>query len=564
MARPGRYLGRHGGEGLLIDNRFTSWESVFNYADPLWVFKVFSAGIILAVLINPIRLKKHYRIIFLFAGSYAACMQFWSEPELIVDASRYISQAKYLELYGPGYFLREWGREIPVWTDMPVMPLLFGLIFRVFGEVREYIQALTALMFSATVVLTFLIGRRLWDEDTGFAGGVFLLGIPYLYSQVPLMLVDVPLMFFLMLSVYTFILALERGGWLIPLSTVSVCLCFFTKYSSVPALTELPVVLYVYCAGRRESALEGGMMSSRSTDVLLRGLMVFLCSGAVIGLFFWAKHDVVFNQLALLLDYQRPGLGRWGESFASTFLFQAHPVISLAAAWSIWAAMRGRDLSYIIIAWLVILVFALQIRRARYIIMVFPMLGLMAAYGLMRLRSAHMRRFILSSVVISSVVIAFFAYRPYLNEITMVNLKTAGEFLDRLPGADAEVFTVYDERPPANPAVAVPILDLFTRKNIRYEYNDDGKQGPYEQYTSSLRFTWEYRNPAYYAGDAGKGNRYPAAVVVIADRPSAPLPGDIKNKVGKYRKSRLFSTDENEFMFRTIVTVYYDPENSAY
>ena len=35
------------------------------------------------------------------------------EPEAVIDASRYFVQAKYLELFGPSAFFRDWGGALP-------------------------------------------------------------------------------------------------------------------------------------------------------------------------------------------------------------------------------------------------------------------------------------------------------------------------------------------------------------------------------------------------------------------------------------------------------------------
>ena len=63
----------------------------------------------------------------LFIVSFAVSAMFWQEPEMIVDASRYFTQAKHLELYGFGYFFREWGNGINAWTDLPAIPFLYGV-----------------------------------------------------------------------------------------------------------------------------------------------------------------------------------------------------------------------------------------------------------------------------------------------------------------------------------------------------------------------------------------------------------------------------------------------------
>src|SRR5208282_6633323 len=132
-----------------------------------------------AFILSKTPVPARYPAPFLFALSFCCASLLWREPEMIVDASRYFTQAKHLELYGTGYFLREWGKTIEVWTDMPLMSFIYGLVFRYLGEARIYIQLVTTLLFSFTVVLTYMIGKTLWDKETGFYGAMFLLGIPY-------------------------------------------------------------------------------------------------------------------------------------------------------------------------------------------------------------------------------------------------------------------------------------------------------------------------------------------------------------------------------------------------
>jgi 4-amino-4-deoxy-L-arabinose transferase-like glycosyltransferase len=278
---------------------------------------------------------------FLFGSSFVVAGIFWGEPEVIVDASRYFVQAKYLELYGIGYFFREWGKDIMAWTDLPLIPLLYGLIFEVFGEARIAIQMFVALLFSATVVLTYLIGKTLWDEAVGIYGGLFLLAMPYLLTQVPLMLVDVPAMFFLTLAVFATIKAVRQGGlWLLVASSVAIMLALLSKYSNWLMLSVVPVVLL--------SHFESGW------KVILRRMgMVML----------W-KFGVLAEQLALLQSYQLPGLQRWHESFTSTFFFQIHPFITLAALYSIYRAIRRKDPRYAIVGWMLLLLIVLEIKVA--------------------------------------------------------------------------------------------------------------------------------------------------------------------------------------------------------
>lgn len=530
------------------DNRTTSWQDIFTAANPAIVFSILVICIMAAWLLSRLSLAERYFSIFLAGSSFAVAACFWNEPEIIVDASRYFVQAKYLELYGTGFFLREWGRAIAVWTDLPVVPFFYGLIFQVFGESRLYIQIFTTLLFSMSTVLTYWIGKKLWDADTGFYAGLLLLGIPYLFCQVPLMLVDVPAMFFLLLAIFSFLSALEKGkAWRILLSAVAIVLAFYSKYSMWMMLSVLIVLALAY---------RNALQDLRTSAYLYRFFSVLGVAVLLIGTAFAHNFDSMSEQIRLLLSYQSPGLRRWGESFLSTFFFQIHPLISLAAAYSVYEAWRKKDIRYLGVLWLVALVFFFRIRRIRYIIMVFPMLTLMASYGLQRIRHKAVLRFIVLSVVAFSITVGVFGYLPFLRKNSAANLEKAGRYLDSLGIAEAEVYTVSSENSFVNPAVAVPVLDLFTKKQLIYNYKE--KKLPDEELSRSpFRFSWEYKNPPYYE-PTEKTAAEQNAVVVISDRAAPRLPEYIKQKIAEYRNSISFELTDFIYEYQSVVTVYYN------
>jgi len=527
----------------LDDNRLTRWDWAFAHVDPAPFFGVLIASLLAAYGVAKLALpgRRVAPILFLFSYAVGAC--FWGAPEAIVDASRYFTQAKHLEIYGVGYFLREWGGEIPAWTDLPLVPFLYGLIFKTFGESRIYIQAFTTLLFSSTVVLTYWIGRTLWNEDVGFWAGALLLGIPYLLTQVPSMLVDVPTMFFLTLATFAFIRALHHGGTgRTAFAAVALLLAFFSKYSVWLMLSVLLLVALIYGARDPRGALR-------------RGGAIALISALLIAATIIPKFEVFSEQIALLLSYQAPGLRRWGESHSSTFLFQIHPFVTGGALLSLYVAARRRDPRYLIIAWPMLLLILLQIQRIRYMIPVFPMLSLMAAYGLQAIRSREVRNVVVTCAVASSLVVALYGYLPFLGTISTVNLKRAGEYLDAMSEGRAEAFTL-DQGPSAvNPAVSVPILDLFTSKRVSYAYDSTTSPGNKGVEESSLRFTWEYRNPRYYAIDGTETQDDPALVVISRDMDQR-LPERIESRLRGYRLSGVFAMDENVFHYKTVVKVY--------
>ncbi|OGW26168.1 MAG: hypothetical protein A2X59_05130 [Nitrospirae bacterium GWC2_42_7] len=529
------------------DNRLTSWEWVFQGGDAAYLFLILVAGVILAFGLSRISVFPRIRVLFLFCLSFAFAGLMWGEPEVIVDTSRYFTAAKHLELYGIGYFIREWGRNISAWTDMPLIPFLYGLIFKFIGESRIYIQIFNTLLFSLSTLITYLIGKELWDEDTGFFGGMLLLGMPYLLTQVPLMLVDVPVMFFFLLSVFAFLRALKQGGWWIPLSAMAVFLSFYSKYSAWLMLSIMIVIFMIY--------LKNEQQEYGTRRLLYRAGAYFFLATILISAVFLYKSDIFIAQMKLLIEYQKPGLNRWGESFTSTFLFQVSPFISLAALYSVYAAARKKDWKYLIVLWLVLLVIVMQVKRIRYIIMIFPMLGLMASYGISRIKDKEIRKFIVSCILIFSFTIAFFGYLPFIEKMSAVNLKEAGSFIDAIPEQNIEIFTLLTKDAAANPAIAVPILDLFTNKKIIYNYNADISAVLEKKISkSSLRFTWEYKNPDYYKYvEYSKEN---TAVAVISSEPGDALLSDIQDRISGCRLSKIYDEYEDIFRFRTSVRVF--------
>ena len=528
------------------DNRLTSWRWAFAGTDIVPIFLVLAAGVVVAYAVSGISFPQRGRAVMLFVASFAAAALFWGEPEVIVDAARYFMQAKHLELYGAGSFLAEWGTGIAAWTDLPLVPFLQGLVLAVSGEKRGAVQVFTTLLFSATVALTYLTGRTLWDQTTGACAGALLFAMPYLLTQPPLMLVDVPTMFFLTLAVYTTIKGVRDGGtFFLAAAPVAITLAMLTKYSTWVMLSVVPVIFLAHLEYGRITVLRRAAVISLGT---------LLLAGAAVAV----KFGVFADQLKLLWNYQVPGLARWGESHTSTFLFQIHPFVTAAAVFSIFVAVAKRDIKYAIIGWMLLLIMVLGVRRARYILIAFPMLALMAAYGLRGIANGRIRRFIVSCAVASSLVTALFGFLPFLKGTSAVNLVGAGEYLDSLDLEKAEVITLPRTRSIINPLVAVPILDLFTGKRIVYRGNPEPPPAPDLIAASPLRFTWEIHVPSYFAPDP-EGPGDDTALVVIASRGGQPPPPRIARRLAGYRLSKEFAVTDRVFRFKTVVGIYLPP-----
>jgi hypothetical protein len=186
----------------------------------------------------------------------------------------------------------------------------------------------------------------------------------------------------------------------------------------------------------------------------------------------------------------------------------------------------------------------LQVGRIRYLLPLFPLFALMAAYGLYELSNdGRVRRTVAFSAAGASLVLALFAYLPFLNSTTMANLRDAGRYIDGLPGGAVEVYVLPQQRSIGSTEASVPLLDLFTRKRIVRRQERLPRPDESKLQTSPLRFTWDTRQPTWYAS----GPDDPASVrVIISSEEDAASAGS---------EGKRFAKDTGTFRYRTVVTV---------
>lgn len=527
---------------LADDNTLTSWKWAFPATAIPQVYLVLVPALLCAYVLSVSPLARSRDQVLLLALSFLCIVPLWQTPETVIDASRYFVQAKSLSEYGLAYFVAQWGRAIYAWTDLPLAALLYGLIFKWLGEARIYIQVFNTLLFALTCYLTYLIGRMLWNAETGLNAGVLLMGIPYLLTQVPLMLADVPAMFFLSLAIYAFLHAVEKGGacW-IGISSVALFMALLTKYSAWLMLGVIPVISFVYLAEDAKGTLR-------------RSAIVLVLAGLVAGAVVAVRFDLFREQMAILEAYQWPGRGRWQEGFVSTLLFQSHPFLALLALLGIYRALRQMDRRFLIAGWFAVFVFLLQVKRMRYMLPLLPLFALMAAYGLSAFGDRDVRRFVCLCVAASSVVIAYCAYVPFLNGTSMANLQRAGRYLDSLECNSVEVYALPQKDSTGSTFAAIPILDYHTIKKILPHQEWPGHPEDGDTRQSSLRFTWEAPKPELYSKiDAAAG----CALAIISSEAVEAVPPALSGKDrGGFEELKRFDLASGVFKYQTFVTVF--------
>jgi hypothetical protein len=313
------------------------------------------------------------------------------------------------------------------------------------------------------------------------------------------------------------------------------------KYSAWIALA-LPPVLVLFCArGERRNAL------ARAGTILLG-------TAVLAGVFLVSKAETVASQFALLWSYQVPGLGRWREGVVSTFFFQIHPFVTLAALGSVAFALTRKDARYAGIGVIVLLALVLGAWRIRYLVIAMPLFALVAARGLCAIRDVPARQFVASCAAVSALMVALAGYLPFLRGTSAMNLMQAGALLDAMAGDSAEVIVLPPTRSSVNPAIAVPLLDLHTRKRLAYR-SDLSPLRPRAhdaEATSPVRFTWELPDARFFLAPPARQT----PVVLVMSAADQPVPQAVASRLADYAEVQQFAMTDRVFRHQTLVRIY--------
>jgi len=528
---------------FMDDNTLASWRWIFRgislWKNFLYLLAALAVASGLSVAATP---GRKGCIPFVALSSFFVIIPLWSIPEVFLDTARYFTYAKTLELHGVAYFLAGWGRVFDVWTDMPLVPLVHGLVFSHAGESRLYIQIFNTLLFSLAAVLTSLAGKELWDGERGFHAGILLLAMPYLLVQVPMMMTDVPAMFMTALMLYLVIMAARTGGMLhLVAAGISVFLSLMTRYSLWPV--SLITLILVCISGTRE---HGWRAVSRTGLVACIGVIPMLAVAS-------ARFDVFSGQFLILRDYQWRALDVWSESFFSSFLFQMHPFLCIFAVAGAGIALMKRDTRFLIPLGFAVFIIFFGYGRMRYLVPMFPFFALMSAYGLHLIPMGRVRSFTVYVMVLFSLAVLYSGYMPFLMQTSMVNLQRAGRYLNGLAAPAVGVITLPQEQSAASTDVAVPILDLYAHKRLVYlEGEDEAAPGDGDDSLYSLRFAREFRVSSFYRPDR---THMDMPLVVISGMGDGPPP-ELELAGSVLRKTKDFCSATGVFRYRTFVHVY--------
>ena len=216
------------------DNPFTGWHLIFLTTPHLNLLFVLICSMLFAWA--ALRISFPFpRAFCLFLACFFAAAFFWSVPEINTVAARYVTQAKYLELYGISYFIQRMGTWNPGLDGPACHTILRRADLQSFRVVPGLYSAFHHLPFRDYRSGSLYPGS---GKSSGTLIPVFMEA--YCSSGYPIShhpgrrstLLDIHTTFFLTLSIYLFILAVEAGG--IGRAIAVACSIFIAFFWNIP------------------------------------------------------------------------------------------------------------------------------------------------------------------------------------------------------------------------------------------------------------------------------------------------------------------------------------------
>jgi 4-amino-4-deoxy-L-arabinose transferase-like glycosyltransferase len=327
---------------------------------------------------------------FIIGVIYAYFQRIW-----VFDEEQNFRLAGVLSNQGFPAFLSEYIKS-PYFANQhpPLVAMINGLVMRLFG-VNLVVARLVSLMFCMGIIwLTFLCGRELADGLTGLLSAALLVTFPLIMRLGTVAMLDIPVTFFFLLSIFLFLLIVKKPSILKAVVLgFTITAGFLSRYSGI---FIIPVLAGFLCIDSKYRKVWGYL------------LIAFLIFGLFLIGYLWYVHSLglivpnISNFLPIGLDHPikinrsvLPGwalrgkefqVWRWALNSIITRLPSAIgvynlPVIVLGAILAVSTRKRqGKMLLLWIIVVSVLLILTLPDHR--YFMPIFPALALLAGLWL--------------------------------------------------------------------------------------------------------------------------------------------------------------------------------------
>lgn len=380
-------------------------------------------------------LSGRWGLVSLGVAALALHLAFLDLPQAQPDTVTYFVYAQHFARE-PLATLLDWGElawsgpEARFHRPFPLVPLIYGLAFRVLGE-RWWVVQLLMTTFAVVLPLAVAwVGHSAGKPALGVAAGWLALCLPFLQCQTGWMLVDVPLLIFLCLAWGFMLRARGPAGFVLAL------------VACVPALaTKASGGLFLL-----------GPWAAYATRHRLLNHRWLLPALALVGL--------------ALLAWVNPPRARedastWLEGAVAAGLHLRPSLWLLALAVSLGRERLHRLALGVLLALPVLVLWAPPEHVPRYALPLGLAICLLAAQTLRRQAPA------LVGLAAAGLALCFLGYRPLLVHNQAANLQIAAR---RIQERGARAIEIWSDQPGSNfsPAALAALVDLYTTVPVRY------------------------------------------------------------------------------------------------
>ena len=310
------------------------------------------------------------------------------------DEAIYASVAK--EMMRSGHWFKLTLEGGP-WADKPPLCIWATVIFyKLFGVNEFAARFFSALSGIGTILVTYLLGSKIFNRWIGFLGALVLLSSSHFIHFSRFGQMDAPITFFITVTLYFFWLGRERNRYLI-FSGCALGLAIMTK--SFTACLVLPIVwIYCFWAGEIHVLWKSSYWVGVILAVVIALPWNLYETIAYRGLYL---HSALTKHLFLRTTQVLDGHSGNAYFYIRTMVNKYHPwtLISIfSAPVFLFQAFRSRKKEIVFIAvWIFLIFFVITLMRTKldwYLLPVYPALSISVGYYLAKLFKEDQRFFV--------------------------------------------------------------------------------------------------------------------------------------------------------------------------
>jgi len=452
-----------------LDRSIFSWIRIIHYLNPGLIVSFVFASAVVAYYLSKVRLSGRVHPLALIVIALFCTILFFGLPQFNPDSAVYYAAANHLKKFGLINGLST--LRLVGYASLPGYPLLLSLL----PDGYFPVQCMHSLIFICIPVFVFLIGRRLWNPQVGFFGGLLSLSTPIMLSNHYFMLPDVPMTFFLLVSVYAALKMADDKRWLIiflPAALLTVSMKVMGLLYLVSVLLPLVAIRFWSSSHNKRFYMKIGVVS----------VVLFLASVVVIYSFPSLKERVTLKIHSLdPYDNLMRFLSIGSQDPSSTLFYQVGFPQSLLFLAFIYFSLKHKDRRNLILySWILLSFIAAHDTRTRYLLPFFPAVSLAASNALQYIQDERSRHVILYFSCCMMLLVTLTTVPQIASEYTIRNLQSQAQAANALPGSTLGVYAYSEPIMDRDLHFLAAMSDYYASKDVIFlgfnyqDYQNDG------------------------------------------------------------------------------------------